>query len=479
MLELLRKTIEQDCKYRPGEVLLVGVSGGPDSLALLHGLISLGYPVIAAHLDHGLRPESGEDRRFVADFCGRFGIDFVGLRIDTNEYVSKQKLSVEEAGRNLRYNFLFEQAKKLQASGVVVGHNADDQVETVLMHLLRGAGLDGLSGMGYVKKTAWHDQIPLLRPLLRVWRKEIEEYCRINAISPRFDRSNLDTTYFRNRIRHELVPELETYNPQIKQALWKTANTVSEDRDFLKETVKAIFQQSAKVDIKTREVAFERDAFLARPISVQRRLVRLGILSLRPDIRDIGFQEVQKVIAFVMEPSRGGSADLFQGLSIALDNDNFILFEGLERQPSLDALQLGENEVLDLQIPGEVVSETGWCFSARLVQLTGEIVTRVQQNPDSMTAYVDADTIEKALTLSPRKAGDRFAPLGMDGKRTKISDYMINMKLPKHLRKFWPLVYSRGEVVWIPGKQVSHDVRITDQTKAVIILTVCKNNQSE
>lgn len=373
MLDELRKTMSQECRYKPGDTLIVGVSGGPDSLALLHGLCALGIPVIAAHLDHGLRPESGDDLRFVAEFSPQLGVELVSKQMDVGAYAREKKLSVEEAGREMRYSFLFEQAEKYGAAGVAVGHNADDQVETVLMHLLRGAGLDGVSGMGYSQLTQWHNKIPLFRPLLGIWRSEIEAYCKENGISPRFDRSNLDTTFFRNRIRQELISNLGSYNPNIKLALWKTANTLSEDREILNMYVNKAFQEIAHLDEENREIAYQRSGFTNMEIGMQRRLIRLGISRLRPKIRDIGYDEVEKVIAFVLNPPNSGSADLFQGLSLSVHPTQFIIFEGKERRPTPNVPHLESDEILSLPVPGEVVSNANWSVSSRLARLSPEI----------------------------------------------------------------------------------------------------------
>ena len=203
MLKTARLTLQNECLIEAGRPLVVGVSGGPDSLCLLDLLRRSGCQVVVAHLDHGLRAEAAQDADTVAGLAKRFGLPYVQGQVDTRAYAEAHSLSIEEAARVLRYRFLFEQARQHAAQAVAAGHTADDQVETVLMHLLRGAGLVGLKGMAYrMLPNPWSSEIALLRPLLGVWRSQVIEYCEEHALQPVLDRTNLDTTYFRNRLRH-------------------------------------------------------------------------------------------------------------------------------------------------------------------------------------------------------------------------------------------------------------------------------------
>ena len=212
MLDHIQSTLERDCQILPDKQILVGVSGGADSLCLLDILIRLGYPVLVAHFNHLLRPEASDDARAVEGIADMLKVPLVLGEGSANDYAQEHNLSIEESARNLRYRFLFKRAEIHDAKAVAVAHNADDQVETVLMHLLRGAGLDGLTGMPYrALPNPWSETIPLVRPLLGIWRTEIETYCTERELNPVIDRSNIDTTFFRNRLRHELIPELDTY----------------------------------------------------------------------------------------------------------------------------------------------------------------------------------------------------------------------------------------------------------------------------
>ena len=209
MLTRILQSATQNCGLRAGHVVLVGVSGGPDSLCLLDALYRLGFQSIAAYFNHRLRPEAEAEQDEVKRFATGLKIPFVGGSGDVARLASDQGKTIEEAAREMRYAFLFESARAYCVDAVAVGHNADDQVETVLMHLLRGSGLAGLRGMDYRTLTQWDDRIPLVRPLLGLWRDEIMGYCAETGLQPLLDSSNLERAYLRNRIRLDLVPALE------------------------------------------------------------------------------------------------------------------------------------------------------------------------------------------------------------------------------------------------------------------------------
>jgi tRNA(Ile)-lysidine synthase len=220
MLDKIARILQHEGKLEAQNLLLIGVSGGPDSLCLLHALHALGYHIIAAHVNHGLRPEADEEEQTIKQYAGELGVEFFSCKVDVLSYASEHSNSIEEAGRIMRYHYLFERAEKMGVCAVLVGHNADDQVETILMHLLRGSGLAGLRGMEYRSvPNPWSEHIPLIRPLLSIWREEIVKYLTEHGLKPISDQSNLDTTFFRNRLRHELFPILEKYNPRIRENL--------------------------------------------------------------------------------------------------------------------------------------------------------------------------------------------------------------------------------------------------------------------
>ncbi len=321
-LNPLEKTAQTKCGLTNENPILVGVSGGADSLALMHGLHRLGYPLVIAHLDHALRAESAADAVFVRQKAESLGLTFIEKRVDVGAFAESEHFSIEEAARTVRYRFLFSTARDLGAQAVAVAHHADDQVETVLMHFLRGAALSGLSGMKYRSvMPVWDDEIPLVRPLLDLWREDIEAYLSEIGWQAREDLTNRDTTYFRNSLRHELIPELEGYNPQFKEVLWRMANVLGEEDRYLTDLAEQAWESCLIVRTQER-VDLDREVFLSLDKALQRRLLRKALGLLRPDLRDMGFEVVERGLAFVETPSESGEIDLVSQLNLGVIKDS-------------------------------------------------------------------------------------------------------------------------------------------------------------
>ena len=225
MFETISQVLRDRCELDITRPVLLGISGGPDSLSMLHLFWRLGWKPIVAHLDHRLRPEFGLEADSVARVANDLGVPFILGREDVQKASEQQAFSIEEAARWVRYRFLFAEAERLQAQAVAVAHTADDQVETVMMHLLRGSGMAGLSGMAYrTSPSAWSSHLPLIRPLLGTWRVEIDEYLQDNHLTPVLDPSNSDVRFYRNYLRHEVLPFLEGRHPHLRQRIWNMSD---------------------------------------------------------------------------------------------------------------------------------------------------------------------------------------------------------------------------------------------------------------
>lgn len=453
--------------------LVVGVSGGADSLCLLHLLAQLSFPLVAAHLDHGLRVESGDDADFVREYANEMELPVQVQRVNVAEFAKHHKQSIEEAAREVRYMFLYQQAQENDAQAVLVAHHADDQAESMLMHLLRGAGLAGLKGMQVVSyNPEWSDDIPLVRPLLSVWREEILAYCEEHQIKPRFDRSNLDTTYFRNRLRHELIPTLEEYNPNVRQTLWRTASTLAADYEALHRLVHQAWRD-CEITTETDCVRIKRGPFSQRSLGIQRGLVREAISKLRPGLRDIGFDAVERALAFAAEPPHSGQADLVDGLKLELDGDWLLIMEW-EARPWRPAWPLVQDN-RSLQIPGSVSLPNGWSLDVKLIPVEPKVLEQARNNTDPYQAWLDADHIQGQVAVRPWRVGERFSPLGMAGKTMKVGDFFINVKMPARARQHWPLVVDAEGVLWIPGYRLAHRVRLTETSSQAVKLKLLRN----
>jgi len=481
MLNRVRNALKNSDDLSREKVILVGVSGGPDSLCLVNILNRLGYLLIVAHFNHGLRTESSDEERFVEKISDTLGIVFVSGSQDTAAYAAKHGLSQEEAARILRYRFLFDQAELLEAQAIAVGHNADDQVETVLMHLLRGAGLDGLIGMQTAAlPNAWSDEILLIRPLLSIWRFEILEYCVRHKIHPIMDSSNADKTFFRNRLRHDLIPLLDDYVPGASARIWRMADILQGDHNVVMQVVVRAWQKCVR-NQGSGYIAFSEKIFRKQPLGVQRRLVRAAVNVLRTNSRDLDFDAVERALTFLAMPPRSGQADFCLGLRLILENGQFFIAEWEADLPSILWPQLDDDDPLTVPIPGRLDLADGWMFSVEIVDdhIYARKQTAVNVNP--FQAWISVDEQETELIVRPRRSEDRFAPLGMDGKTAKITDFMINQKLPRRCRAYWPLVCVDAEIAWIPGYRLGRTFRIAAEKQNVIYLrlTFYRENSKE
>ena len=473
MLENLGQILAFDCQLDKSYPVVVGVSGGPDSLCLLHRMRTSGYKIIVAHFDHGLRLESAQDAQQVEQLSKELGLEFEVGREDTGAYASEKGLSIEEAARERRYTFLYKISEKYQAQAVAVGHNADDQVETILMHLLRGAGLDGLRGMQMRSLgTGWSQTTPLVRPLLSTWREEILAYCEQHDLEPVFDRSNLDTTYFRNRLRHELLPNLESYNPQVKAQLWRMAVTLTGDQQVIAQHVDAAWAK-ALVELAPSHLAIKRQLFLNEKVGIQRRLLRRALTHLRPGLRDLDFATVERAIGAIVKPPASGQCDLVAGLRLLVEKDQ-VWLAGWEAQLPVPAdwPQVSAGETINLRPPGEISLGTNWRLKIHKI----EVLDKEINKGDPFQAWLAAELLGDTLLIRGRLPGDRFAPLGMDGHSLKLSDFLTNEKLPKRARDGWPMVCAEDEIVWIPGIRPSHRFRVTETTREMVHLHLIRQD---
>jgi tRNA(Ile)-lysidine synthase len=469
----LRVVLQEECRVNPALPVLVGVSGGPDSLCLLDVLHRLEYRVIVAHFDHCLRPDSAQDAVQVQQVAESLGLPFILGKEDVGAFAQTERLSLEEAARKARYRFLFAQARHYGAQAVAVAHSADDQVETVLMHLLRGSGLSGLRGMAYRGIAAeWDREIPLIRPLLGTWRTEIMAYCQQHGLQPHFDPTNQDTAFFRNRLRHDLIPALEQYNPQVRQIIWRTARTLAADHDVLEEYLQPLWVKCI-LDQGPGFICLSRAAFQALLLAQKRSVMRNAIASLRPDMRDIDFSSIQRATDFITHPTATLQTDLVSNLRLFLEGDKVYLAEWNAAVIDRAWPQLPPGFALALAAPGEVELLNGFRLHARLEDTPSPVsFTTLPDQP--FQAWLDADRLSLPISVRPRRPGDRYRPLGMDGHSLKLSDFFISHRLPARARNGWPLVCDGEVIAWVPGFQPAHDYQVTQETRRILYLELIK-----
>ena len=472
LLDNVKAKLHIECQLKPNEPVVVGVSGGIDSMVLLHLLIRCGFKPVVAHFNHRIRPTAQADAEFVRNSAARYGLEFVLGTADIPELAKLNGETIEEAARNNRYRFLFEVAQNRKAAAVLTAHQADDQVETVLMNLLRGSGLNGLAGMRLRAISAYHPVIPLVRPLLSCSREEISQYSQVEKISFVEDESNQDTTYRRNRIRLELIPILEKYNPRIKQQLLRTAWLTAGDMDLLES---ALRDALGSCGLRSEEGYGEIDlkSFGELHPALQRRVVMHYLQVCFPQEKDLGSQQIEDCRRLLNREIRTLNMQLNDVILICIEEKKG-KFLSVGRSGMSDPNWPNLEKDLEIAVqPGISVLSSGWRIKLEILSKVtcGE---NYRKNRDGFQAFLDAGRLSKKLNLRTWRRGDRYDPLGMKGKWVKVSDFWVNHKVPLRAKDHWPLVFSENKLIWIPGFQPSESVRVTEQTREILLLNLFK-----
>jgi len=492
VLSQIRRAIRQHHLLSHGETVIVGVSGGPDSLCLLHALLALrdefGCDLHVAHLNHLLRgADADADAQFVSDLATRWQLPNTTGARDVTALAREHKLSIEEAARQARYAFLAEVAEAHHSNTIAVAHNADDQAESVLMHFLRGSGTAGLRGM--LPKSALTEfrfqssdsqlpitnpQLNLIRPLLSVPRADVERYCREHDLQPRFDLSNLDTTFFRNRLRHELLPLLETYNPNIREVLRRTAEVIAAEVEALRDVAENAWR-AAIASESDGAITFNLNTWRGLPVAMQRATLREAIRRLRPSLRNVNFVHIEDAVLHLKVARTGARATLPQRLMLRVDYETFTIADAarepdLPDWPLLPMRQASRDASLRLEInvPGITpLPDSDWLLEAiHLAAWDDGVFT----NPDPWTAYLDADTAGPGLWVRARAPGDVFHPQGMPSP-LRLRDWMTNTKIPRHVRDLLPLIVAKDHIAWVAGFRIGQPFLVTSNTQRVLVLS--------
>jgi tRNA(Ile)-lysidine synthase len=511
VLRQIRQTIEQHQLLAAGETVVVGVSGGPDSLCLLHALCRLRseYDLVlhVAHLHHGLRgPDADADAEFVRALSADWGLPCTVERADVPALAAEHRLAVEEAARRARYATLSRIAERAGARSIAVGHNADDQAETVLMHWLRGSGLAGLRGMlplsllgdyRLLEENAglppYSPHLRLIRPLLEVTRAEIEAYCDYHRLEPRFDRSNLDTTYFRNWLRHEVIPLLARHNPNVREVMRRSARVIADDyallRSLLEETWPRVVCEEIAPSLalpgeaeelgageraegsRQPRIVFDLAAWRALPTALQRSTLREAIHRLRRSLRNINFVHVENALLVARDGTTGDRATLPRGLMLTVGYERFTV-AGAGAPESLPDWPLLPPDCApsSIVVPGATsLPESDWLLEAAILG-RGDLPEDWEANVDPWRAFLDAQAVGGDPVLRTRRPGDRFQPLGLDGHTVKLADFLTNQKVPRAARDRLPLLVGEDGIAWVCGQRVDERARVVRGTKGVLAL---------
>jgi tRNA(Ile)-lysidine synthase len=457
--------------------VLVAVSGGPDSVALLWALVSLrdryGITLGVAYLHHSLRASASAEQAFVAGLADQLALPFHTERRDVPAFRREHGLSLEDAARRMRYDFLENTAATLDFGKIAVGHQADDTSELVLMNLLRGSGPRGLAGI-----APRHGSI--IRPLIDIHRDKIMAYLALKKLHFRHDESNANLHFTRNRIRHELIPHLEAvYNPRLRQTLQDTARIIRDEETWLEAYLDEIWQHASS-DTGKGEVHMDRSALNALPAALQRRVLRRALAEVAADLKGISFAHIE-AIRHLASGKRADPRwmDLPKGIRILVDAVQIRLAKetaearrNRRRRPARRQMIETDAKRRVIRCPGEdpIAVELPE-YGARLVLQSA--LFEDQPLPDTPNqALFDLDRLVFPMELRPALPGDRLRPLGMRGHK-KVSDLFIDCKVPKPIRRRHPVMVSGGRIIWLVGVRRDHACRIRKDTKRLLMGEFC------
>ncbi|MBD3168080.1 MAG: tRNA lysidine(34) synthetase TilS [candidate division Zixibacteria bacterium] len=451
LITRVQEYIQSNRLIANGEKVLVACSGGPDSIALASILmrfmdvsaIELGF----AHLNHKIRSEAGKDMAFVKDFARKYRIPFYGKTIDVPAYADKHDLTLEEAARECRYNFLYSIAEKKRYTKIAIGHTRDDNIETVLFNFIRGSGISGLSGIKPVRDN-------FIRPLLFLSKDEITGWLKSEGIAYVVDKTNLQSLYTRNRIRNKLIPEIKKeFNPNFDNSIERLSKISSEYEDFVHgETEKAL--QKSLIERDKSKIVLDLKKLLRYHNIIKRNLTR----------------EIIKGITGIAYPPDYQSVNSFLNLCARQSNGKTIFHAGAYAEISGNRVVFGKLKSVNLRkkitVPGNYSnSELGFSINSRIIGFVPKKFEYMNDNRN--IAYFDKDKLGKNLEIRTVKPGDKIKPLGMDGHK-KIMDLLAENGVNSMLKPSCLVLTSGGRIAWLIGLRTSEEFKIDSDTRDTV-----------
>ncbi|BBH23328.1 tRNA(Ile)-lysidine synthase [Paenibacillus baekrokdamisoli] len=454
---------EQEGLWSAGDTIVVAISGGPDSTALLHMLHRLApseqIRLVAAHVNHGFRPEeSAREAEAVRQLADELGIVYESIILDMPAYIEETGMNAQAAAREKRFAFLHEVAQKHGANRVALAHHADDQAETVLMRILRGTSPSGLSGIAMKRKEK---NVELIRPLLRRNKADILSYCEHFGISFIEDSSNAKRTYLRNKIRLDVLPYLSTFNPQLSQSLVRLADLAAAEDDWIEQETKASFGRH--IMLVSQGCQMTRKAMLDLHVALQRRLIKLILNYVGMETETISFDSVETIrLAAYDSAASTWSLDVGSGIRFVREYD-MLYFLRPEKSNSSTISEEGYNYVVTDGVTRLEVLEAEAELLFEVLQPT------VAYKPTSkQEALFDTDKLAFPLSVRNRHHGDRMQVLGLNGTK-KVQDMFVDDRIAPSRREKMPLlVDSSGNILWIPGVRRSGIAQINASTKHIL-----------
>jgi tRNA(Ile)-lysidine synthase len=466
LLEKVNKTIKTFTLFQPGQTVLVAVSGGPDSLALLHVLHrqakTLGVRLHVGHVNHGLRPEAAAEAVSVKKEALRLGVPVSVCRVDVHAHRKKRGLSLQAAAREARYGALAALAGRIGAHCLATAHHRDDRVETLLIRLLCGSGLDGLAGIPVQRRLAAN--LVVVRPFYDVTREEIEEYCTRHSLHPLRDPTNLKPVCLRNRVRLELLPYLERqYGTHVRRMLANTAENLAEDAAFMSRLGRQAFLGTAQT--RDRQGILLDTVILHRiPPALQKRALRHALW--RAGVERPGRLQVEQLLTLADHKSPSACCRLPGGVLAQRRYSGLWLGKTMPPETFLAA-------VTEIIIPGTTELT---CCGLRLFAETRPAAGVDVKALSPQEACLDAEKLTWPLRARSRRDGDRMWPLGAPGHR-KVKKILADRKIPRADRAGIPVIISGEEIVWLGGVEIAEPCKVTDATEAVLYLKLINDEK--
>lgn len=442
-----------------GSRVIVGVSGGPDSIALLHSLhrtrSDTGIEIHVAHLNHELRgKESQSDLTYVSQICKNLDVGFTSQNGQVHKFKENNQVSLEDASRIVRYKFFSKVAQKLCSRVVAVGHTRDDQVETILMNIVRGTGLNGLKGMSLCSSNnIGNPNTLIIRPILQVSRSDTVEYCHKLGLDPRYDPSNYSLNFTRNQIRHTIIPALSEINPRVNDSVLRLSTSAKRNLEFIKESVHQQWDTIAHVE--NDYVALDSKEIQLLTPAIKTHLIRKAIQTITGNTKNINLNHID-IILELLDGRVGTSVDLPNGIKVSVGYSTILITaKNIDLSP-FSPIQ-GEFE-LNLEgktkIPGWYIQSTTLPLKTFHMEDTKVHLDVIRAKDIRFTAYLGLSSSINGFKVRNRRPGDKFQPTGMTGTK-KLQDFMIDNKIDKNWRNNIPLVIGGQGIAWVVGWRLS------------------------
>jgi len=453
-MDLIEK-VKSTNLIKSGDRIVVGVSGGPDSITLLDILVKLreelNLTLFVVHINHSLRQEADFEEEYVRKFAKEKNIEFFSKKVDINKIVEETKKSTEEVARNIRYEFFSEILIKVRANKIAVAHNLNDSVETVLLNLIRGCGIDGLTGIQ--KENA-----NIVRPLIECERSEIENYIKENKLTVMHDKTNQETVYTRNKVRNELIPYLKEFNPEIVKSIYKTSKILSENRKLLKEIIEEKYKE---IKIEDKGLVLDKTKFLAQDLGLKQEILRKAILEFNGNLVNIGMDTINNAICIISDAGSGAIIKISSDVKIKIIYNKLVFFKEKEEIKFF----------YELNIPGTTyIQELNKTITTKIVDAS--VVP--EKYSDKNKCFFDIEKTGKKLYVRNKQVGDSISLSGMDGKKS-IKKFFSDLKIDANFREKIPLVVSEDDVLWVVGFRTNKKYLKDKYTKEVIIFEYGEN----